>query len=1175
MKKRLIPESIRYPENLITCLIPLLLAFWLCSAGSMDAAAIDYGAENNPTGDPIGGGPGYSRIISAASANYVVTDKTGLINALNSATNGQIVYVDDNAEIDMTGSYNIRIASGVILASGRGRNGSDGALIYDARISSSSYYLFYVATGANTRITGLRIFGPDMDIGDRSIDPRGMSKAIHSNGTNLEVDNCELSGWSQAAIGLATAGNALIHHNYIHHNRHDGTNTGCGVLLHNAPVDALVEANLFDYNRNHIDGNGTAGQSYEARYNLCLEHGAAPAFVMNSTSTLYVAGDLVTIHQNTFRDRNQAGIIIRGVPEYDSPIYQNWFYHDLASNAVQQTNGSGNLDQHDNYLGTSVPSGTTLPTAVVQADVLTGVAPLTVNFNGSGSSAPGGSIIDYRWYFGDGSGAIGAAAKNAQASYTFNDPGKYNVVLQVRGADGVAARNVVPVTVVPSGSGSMLSFWVKDSYRDTDSGYFQKEVLIDGTVVWSDDVASNEGWQHVVADVSSRVSGKSQVTLTLRTRCSGSATTAQIANLYTYWDDVVLFGFDTANGGFESSSGWTYTVNNSSFTGQYFPGDLRSGYACYQMSYPPVACTAGYYAQISQTLNVSAPSVISYTPGGSSVSIDSSVTVGFSEAMNQSSVQSAFSISPSVAGNFSWSGNTLTFDPSSSLQFNTIYTVTVAAAAKDAGGTAMADAYSWQFTTVASTNALPTVLTRTPTGTAVSLDSSIAIGFSEAMSQSSAQSAFSISPSVAGSFSWSGNTLTFDPTSSLQYNTVYTVTVTTAAKDSDGAGMAAKYTWQFTTEVNTPPTVITKTPQGSTVSIDSSIAAGFSEAMNQSSAQSAFSISPAAAGSFSWDGNTLTFDPSSPLQYDTIYTVAITTAAKDLAGAGMAAKCTWQFTTEVNWPPAVVVKTPQGGDAPVGSVITAQFSEAMDQSAAESAFSLSPSVAGNFRWENTRLVFVPAEALQYATAYAVTITTIATDLSGLKMAAKYTWQFTTERSTPQITVAGPADGQPVFGATVIEAVVSDPVSIVKVDFYLDGSLVRTLTVPPYTWDWDPGSAAAGTHAIRITALNKDGGSSEKVITLKNVKAKKEVVYPNPYIKWRSVGGAKITFGNLPGGCTIRIYTVSEELVATIQHGQAADGGSEEWDISGVGGGIYIYAITDGGTTRTGKIGIIK
>ncbi|MBI5001539.1 MAG: Ig-like domain-containing protein [Euryarchaeota archaeon] len=76
------------------------------------------------------------------------------------------------------------------------------------------------------------------------------------------------------------------------------------------------------------------------------------------------------------------------------------------------------------------------------------------------------------------------------------------------------------------------------------------------------------------------------------------------------------------------------------------------------------------------------------------------------------------------------------------------------------------------------------------------------------------------------------------------------------------------------------------------------IAIAFSEAMNRTSAEQAFSITPAVTGKFAWDGLNLTFTPDAGYNYSSQYTVTITTAATDLRGNPLAQPCSITFTTE-------------------------------------------------------------------------------------------------------------------------------------------------------------------------------------------------------------------------------------------------------------------------------------
>jgi len=86
------------------------------------------------------------------------------------------------------------------------------------------------------------------------------------------------------------------------------------------------------------------------------------------------------------------------------------------------------------------------PAAVFTASPRVGTAPLTVNFNASGSSDADGEIVGYDWDFGDGS-----VGTDALASHTYQSKGTYTARLTVRddaGASGHATQDIYIATEV-------------------------------------------------------------------------------------------------------------------------------------------------------------------------------------------------------------------------------------------------------------------------------------------------------------------------------------------------------------------------------------------------------------------------------------------------------------------------------------------------------------------------------------------------------------------------------------------------------------------------------------------------------------------------------------------------------------------------------------------------------
>ncbi|UCE37744.1 MAG: Ig-like domain-containing protein [Thermoplasmata archaeon] len=97
----------------------------------------------------------------------------------------------------------------------------------------------------------------------------------------------------------------------------------------------------------------------------------------------------------------------------------------------------------------------------------------------------------------------------------------------------------------------------------------------------------------------------------------------------------------------------------------------------------------------------------------------------------------------------------------------------------------------------------PKVLDMSPDGSDVPIDSIITITFSETMIMNVTQSAFSITPHVEGKFEWvemAGITLKFKPDIPLSYDTEYTVTISTSAKDLANIDLETEFNQAFQTE---------------------------------------------------------------------------------------------------------------------------------------------------------------------------------------------------------------------------------------------------------------------------------------------------------------------------------------------------------------------------------------
>jgi PKD repeat protein len=94
-----------------------------------------------------------------------------------------------------------------------------------------------------------------------------------------------------------------------------------------------------------------------------------------------------------------------------------------------------------------VPAGTTNipPVATAAANPTSGIAPLTVSFDGTGSNDPDGSIVSYAWTFGDGASAAGPTA-----GHTYSSAGSYAAKLTVTDNRGASSSTTVSITATTS-----------------------------------------------------------------------------------------------------------------------------------------------------------------------------------------------------------------------------------------------------------------------------------------------------------------------------------------------------------------------------------------------------------------------------------------------------------------------------------------------------------------------------------------------------------------------------------------------------------------------------------------------------------------------------------------------------------------------------------------------------
>jgi hypothetical protein len=404
----------------------------------------------------------------------------------------------------------------------------------------------------------------------------------------------------------------------------------------------------------------------------------------------------------------------------------------------------------------------------------------------------------------------------------------------------------------------------------------------------------------------------------------------------------------------------------------------------------------------------------------------------------------------------------------------------------DLYGNKLATPYIWTFTTAANgCHPAPVVTTFVPSAGSVGAcpNAAVTVSFSEAMNPATITPAdFTLAPGVIGTITHNaGNTsFTLTPSSSLAAGTTYTATITTAAQDTYGNGLAANYVSSFTTAANAcmpPPTVVSVTPSvGATgVCPNKVISATFSEPVDPATITSATFLltGPGATPitgkvSYSAATNQAIFAPGTTLALNTTYTGTITTAVKDLFGNTLLAPYVWSFTTGANPcapapPPSSVTPANAATGVCPNTVITATYAQAMNPATINAAdfkvvssggVAIAGAVTANAA--GTVFTFTPTTALALSTAYVVTITTAAQDTFGNPMAANYVWTFTTGTSTcisagpPTVTNVTPPAGStgvcPNSVATATFSQAMNPATINTNSFSLVPATAGTVTL---------------------------------------------------------------------------------------------------------------------------------
>lgn len=336
----------------------------------------------------IGGGGSYDPNGFSGNTNHPCGDRvtkndadvvvTQVEDIPSSPSSGTTIWFEGSTTLDLGGRNYEYNSDNVTLASDRGVDGSEGALIRSTQRTKRVFEL----NGDNSRVTSLRLEGPEPE----SFDDEGYpaSEGISVNGAYVEIDNCVIRGFTHAAIevGKGSYPNWLhIHHCDLVDNH--SKDLGYGVtVFHGHP---RIRACYFDNNRHSVAGDGAADCGWTTIDCIGGEHHRLHAWDMHGDGNGN-AGKYVDLRNNILlsthnwygtsgpSDYGQETLSIRGIPREQCTIKYNAFSntkptepmrdHDNDAFNVQQTTtfSEGKIGGVDSNVyewssGSSLPDG--------------------------------------------------------------------------------------------------------------------------------------------------------------------------------------------------------------------------------------------------------------------------------------------------------------------------------------------------------------------------------------------------------------------------------------------------------------------------------------------------------------------------------------------------------------------------------------------------------------------------------------------------------------------------------------------------------------------------------------------------------------------------------------------------------------------------------------------------
>jgi uncharacterized protein YfaS (alpha-2-macroglobulin family) len=324
-----------------------------------------------------------------------------------------------------------------------------------------------------------------------------------------------------------------------------------------------------------------------------------------------------------------------------------------------------------------------------------------------------------------------------------------------------------------------------------------------------------------------------------------------------------------------------------------------------------------------------APRLFSRSPApGEQQPPEAPLTLTFDQPMDRASVEAAFSISPTIEGDFRWSDDrTVTFVPEADLARGQRYQVLVAQEARNIEGKQLEEAIQFDLSTIGYLEVAQVM----PTPGSEDLDPNtvLTVVFDRPVvpltainRQDELPQPLTLMPPVQGQGEWLNTAVyLFRPAEGLLPATHYRARVAAGLTDTTGAILAEDYTWDFST---LEPAVLQFWPPNGFQYLGptEAITVTFNQPMDHASVQEHFALmleDQPVVGRFRWSGGetasdreTMSFVPDEPLPRSARLEAMLGQGAMAETGdKGLVKATSWRFSTARQ--PSVVGTFPSNG----------------------------------------------------------------------------------------------------------------------------------------------------------------------------------------------------------------------------------------------------------------------